>query len=264
MWFWGRLGEDISRGRTRTGARRHCQQWGASLRLAWFAAGCLEFLPAPVDATAPSVEVVFFCLEPVYCGQFTETQKLDLGESFASQVAALLRERFRYFQFVNRGGDYRLVVVLERLDRSTDLQSVDDIVFRLSLDGLAESSPVVWLFRSRLEYNLKNVSDPNILQHHLCVRLDSHLEDQIRRQGLLTEVLSQIPLANRAHPFLETLEWAMPFSGEETDIGAGSKFLVEADLPEATGFTMANSGLWQRVAPPPKRRISLQRTGQRC
>jgi hypothetical protein len=196
---------------------------------AWLAACCLG--PAAASAAKPTVEVEFACREPVYCSNFLDaegrpnSEGRDLAATLASQLRAMLQQRFRYFDFVESGGAHRLVVALERSSGSADLAEIDDVVLRLYFEEDGADGAPAWPFRGRSEYTL-DVGERPVFGRRLCERFAAHLQDAARQQHLVGEVLGRVPLADRAWP-MANLSWALPFTRDETGIGYGSKLTIE-------------------------------------
>jgi len=189
-------------------------------------------------AQKPSLEVHFKCDEPVYCSKFNAADHDKLRRYLAKELIDDLGKRFRCFQFVERGGSYRLVIELNRRERSPLLTEYDEVVFWISLtrkDGYPISGEIDWTFRPKEEYNLA-IGDLEVFRMRLCLKLIGYLKSADERAKLTETLFGGIQVADRAFPIPGTSEWAMPFDSNESGIADGSQFQVKAHYLEEVGI----------------------------
>lgn len=214
-----------------------CSASGERARYAFLWAGIFLLAACEASAQKPSLEVSFKCNEPVYCASFTPVEREKIRRYLASQLIQDLSRRFRCFDFVERGGTYRLEIELNRRGRSPSLMDHDEVVFWISLvrgDGYAISEEIAWTFRPREEYN-RAIGDLASFKTQLCYKLIDHLRNPDQRARLTEALFGGVQLADRAFPIPGTSDWAMPFSSTETGIAEGSQFRVKTHYKERAG-----------------------------
>jgi len=110
------------------------------------------------------------------------------------------------------------------------------VVFWICLGSCEDrsASSVVWIFRPKEAYDL-SIGDWRNFQTQLCLSLAGHLRDRSKVEDLVEKVFSKIRLADSAFHIPTTLDWAMPFSREETGLAEGSQFQVTTQYADAYG-----------------------------
>ena len=186
-------------------------------------------LPTIVPAQErPVVAVSFDLAVPRWQAHFG-TDHGAFEKAAADRIAQWFGDRVGFVSFDPHATSMpRLIVHLE-LAPGQSVRQNKETQLRLELAGARTPAPLVWRFRSEDLFGEPIGGGPGLLKE-LELRLDD-----INRQALIGQVLSQVSIAKKAHLWKNPVSWVIPYRKSELCMELDSVLRIVSMMPSGAG-----------------------------
>lgn len=166
-----------------------------------------------------------------FTDELTEAQIAQLNDMAGIGIARALNAGVGFLDFkAGSGQPHQLSIDLDRSDRSNGLGETDFYLFvTLSGPGLAQPLESKLIFQT-----IANFSTTFASIDALSRQIEQSFDDANQRQ-LISELLSQVPIANHADFERETSSWIIRRSRAVLCLGSKSRLIVVGKVPNEVG-----------------------------